>query len=115
MTPAPQLSPSRARAWKASQKNSARKRSKPSSRKRATTIQRSELKSCGTNCYRRKENWGVHLNFLRASSIHGCFPLTPALSLGEREKNFQRSILHWRPRLFHVGEVRPLPEGEGWG
>ena len=44
------------------------------------------------------------------------FPLTPALSLGEREP--RRSALEKPKRLGFVGrlaKVLPLPKGEGWG
>ena len=47
------------------------------------------------------------------------FPLTPALSLREREKHRQRvgEMLVLFLELFEsrVRQLPPLPEGEGWG
>src|SRR5438128_654999 len=47
---------------------------------------------------------------------HGSFPLTPALSLREREQRALRVLL-WRPPVWVIKRtaILPLPEGEGWG
>jgi len=47
--------------------------------------------------------------------IDARLPLTPALSLGERENNLQRSIYIGPSGFWNAGKFLPLPEGEGWG
>jgi hypothetical protein len=54
--------------------------------------------------------------------IVGCFPLTPALSLGERENRFQFGEMAKRcvrrARIEESNDAKvplPLPEGEGRG
>src|SRR6266581_5304668 len=59
-------------------------------------------------------------NALGSSQAHGrferCFPLTPALSLGERENHTPRFRQSRAPRLLATRDaVFPLPEGEGQG
>ena len=45
-----------------------------------------------------------------------CFPLTPALSLGERENPRQRLAAPGAPRTFkRQTAAHPLPKGKGWG
>src|SRR5205809_168238 len=50
------------------------------------------------------------------SRSHTCFPLTPTLSLGERERRCAR-VRRLRGRWFveRWEMVLPLPKGEGWG
>ena len=44
------------------------------------------------------------------------FPLTPTLSLGERENRAQSLDKAWRAGLADaLADILPLPRGEGWG
>ena len=53
---------------------------------------------------------------LSAGKSHGPFPLTPTLSLGERESNRPRAGLNGTLRWVESeAAMPPLPEGEGWG
>src|SRR5436309_2974687 len=45
----------------------------------------------------------------------GTFPLTPALSLGERENVRQRKVRRCDPIARRRPSMLPLPKGEGWG
>jgi len=48
--------------------------------------------------------------------FNGLFPLTPALSLRERERHRSDSPQFDALRLFdRQVSILPLPEGEGWG
>jgi len=65
-------------------------------------------------------NGGSVVGFIRSSQAHWClercFPLTPALSLGERERGSTRFRQSRAPRLVAARDALfPLPKGEGKG
>jgi hypothetical protein len=50
------------------------------------------------------------------SQSEAAFPLTPALSLGERVNGAQSLDNSWRASLTDaLTGIPPLPKGEGWG
>jgi len=63
-----------------------------------------------------KEPVRAHLTFWKAVDQYGLFPLTPALSLGERENRRQLVRRIGAPGFIERrNALLPLPEGEGWG
>src|SRR5207245_2535817 len=53
---------------------------------------------------------------LSGGSSHSQFPLTPALSLGEREERRPRGGCRGAPQwIASLAAMPPLPEGDGWG
>lgn len=68
-----------------------------------------------TNASLGSHHWGLSL-FLRAGVFYIAFPLTPTLSLGERETNMQRLDASSALTFAESGDtILPLPKGEGRG
>src|SRR5262245_1806739 len=57
----------------------------------------------------------AHFDHHRSATADALFPLTPALSLGERENSSQRLKYPVLQRFKRAPIAHPLPKGEGWG
>ena len=64
----------------------------------------------------RSERGELGREFLSSGDSNAAFPLTPALSLGERENHFPRGDISKCPGFTRRRGARlPLSKGEGWG